>query len=110
VIVEGMRVDDGQPFSVRFDDDGVAWLSGELDLAAADSFLQRVESTLDGHQPVLDLSDVTFVDSSGIRAILALSRTKGKTVTLRNLPDNIRKVFVIAGVNESMGVRIDPPA
>jgi len=103
-------MDAAQPFSVRFDDEGVAWLSGELDLATADSFLQRVEATLDGHQPVLDFSDLTFVDSSGIRAILSLAQTKEQTVILRNLPDNIRKVFVIAGVNQSMGVRIDPPA
>jgi anti-anti-sigma factor len=89
------------------DVDGVVWLSGELDLATADSFSQAVASMLDGQQPVLDFSDLTFVDSSGIRAILALSHAKGQVV-LRNLPENVRKVLVIAGVDETMGVRIEP--
>ena len=96
------------PFEARIDPDGVVWLSGELDLATADSFSEAVATILDGQQPVLDFSDLIFVDSSGIRAILALSQAKGQVV-LRNLPENVRKVLAIAGVNESMGVRIDPP-
>jgi len=98
-----------RPFEARIDTEGVVWLSGELDLATAGSFSEAVASTLDGQTPVLDLSDLTFVDSSGIRAILALSQAKGPVV-LRNLPENVRKVLVIAGVNETMGVRIDPPS
>jgi anti-anti-sigma factor len=99
---------DRRPFEARIDRDGVVWLSGELDMATADSFSQAVTSGLDGQQPVLDFSGLTFVDSTGIRAILQLAQEKGQAVVLRNVPANIRKVLVITGVNESTGVRIDP--
>jgi hypothetical protein len=35
----------------------VVHLSGELDMAIADSFCQGLISSLDGQRPVLDLSD-----------------------------------------------------
>jgi anti-anti-sigma factor len=96
-----------RPFEARIEPDGVVRLSGELDLATADILSQTVASCLDGQQPVLDFSQVTFVDSTGIRAILQLAHAKGRTVVLRNLPLNVRKVLEIAGVNETVGVRIE---
>jgi anti-anti-sigma factor len=48
-------------------------VSGELDLSAAD-FERAVESCIDGRGVVvLDLADVMFVDSTGLRSILRLA-------------------------------------
>src|SRR5690242_5998631 len=102
-MIEGVPMSGTQQLSVRFDDEGVAWLSGELDLATADSLFEAVQATLDGHQLVLDFSDLTFVDSTGIRAILRLAQAKHQTVVLRHLPENIRRVFTIAGIDENAG-------
>ena len=99
---------DARPFEVRWDAEGVVWLSGELDMASVDSFSDRVITNVRGPQAVLDLSDLTFVDSSGIRAILRLAQACGQGVRLRNVPDNVRAVLAITGIDETMGVRIDP--
>jgi anti-anti-sigma factor len=96
-----------KPFESRIDPDGVVYLSGELDMAIADSFCQGLISSLDGQRPVLDLSELTFLDSSGIRAILQLARTSGQSVVLRNLRPNIQRVLEATGVNEALGVQIE---
>jgi anti-anti-sigma factor len=97
-----------KPFEARIEPDGVVHLSGELDMAVADSFSQGLMSSLDGQQPVLDLSELTFLDSSGIRAILQIARASGQAVVLRSLRPNIRRVLDVAGVNETLGVQIEP--
>jgi len=96
-----------KPFESRIDPDGVVYLSGELDMAIADSFCQGLMSSLNGKRPVLDLSELTFLDSSGIRAILQLARTSGQAVVLRNLRPNIQRVLEATGVNEALGVQIE---
>src|SRR6185312_5874347 len=96
-----------KPFESRIDPDGVVYLSGELDMAIADSFCQGLLSSLNGQRPVLDLSELTFLDSSGIRAILQVARMSGQAVVLRNIRPNILRVLEVTGVNESLGVRIE---
>ena len=97
-----------RPFEVRLDADGVVWLSGELDMATVNSFSDRVMGNVRGPQALLDLSDLTFVDSSGIRAILRLAQQCGQGVVLRNVPQNVRDVLAVAGIDATIGVRIDP--
>jgi anti-anti-sigma factor len=96
-----------QSFESWIDPDGVVYLSGELDMAIADSFCQGLLSSLNGQRPVLDLSELTFLDSSGIRAILQVARVSGQAVVLRNLRPNIRRLLEVSGVNETLGVRIE---
>jgi len=97
-------------FDMRPDPDGVIWLSGEVDMADADSFLEQALGDLDGQQAaVLDLSALTFLDSSGIRALLRLAKVRTEGVVLRNPQQNVRRVLDIAGV-DAMGVRMDPPS
>ncbi len=97
-----------KPFEARMESDGVVYLSGELDMGVADAFSQGLISNLDGQRPVLNLAELTFLDSSGIRAILQIAAAKGQGVALRNLRPNIRKVLDAAGIDESMGVTIEP--
>jgi anti-anti-sigma factor len=96
------------PFDIRVDPDGVVYMSGELDMANAESLEQALASNLNGQQRVLDLGQLTFLDSSGIRAILHLAQSSGEAVTLRNLRPNVRKILAVASVDESLGVRIEP--
>ena len=97
-----------KPFEVRMESDGVVYLSGELDMAVAAAFSQSLISSLDGQPPVLNLAELTFLDSSGIRAILQVARVSGQEVVLRSLHPNIRRVLKATGVNETLGVRIEP--
>jgi len=96
-------------FAIRTDAEGVLWLSGELDLSQMDVLAETAAATLNGQRMiVLELSDLTFCDSSGIRAILRLAQTVPDGVMLRNVRDNVKTVLEIAGVDGASGVRVDP--
>jgi anti-anti-sigma factor len=101
-------MDTPHDLEMRPDSEGIMWLSGELDMANADSFLERTMGHLDG-QPaaVLDLSALEFLDSSGIRAILRIAKVRTDGVVLRNPQPNVRKVLEVAGI-DAFGVRVDP--
>ena len=58
------------------------FLQGELDHHEAAAALRRITRTLDDYLPrdcVLDLSGLTFMDSSGIALILKVARLMGET-------------------------------
>lgn len=75
--------DDQAPFSFRIESGAVDGASiividGELDLASAPHLVEATTSLAEGREPViLDLSSVTFVDSSGVRALLDVERIVG---------------------------------
>jgi anti-sigma B factor antagonist len=76
--------------------------AGELDIATA----PRLERVLlhergPGDRVVLDLADLQFIDSTGLRVIVRAveaSRTGGWELTLRQGPPAVRRVFEITGV------------
>ena len=64
-----------KPFSVRTEQHGTTALvvpTGELDTATAPALEQELERAFDGasDRVVLDLRELEFIDSSGIRALL----------------------------------------
>jgi anti-sigma B factor antagonist len=82
-------------------------LAGELDLAGAD----RVEAVLaeaeagDAPSIVLDLSGLTFMDSTGVRLVLAAharSRADSNRLVLRRGPVAVQRVFELSGVAETL--------
>jgi anti-anti-sigma factor len=96
-------------FSVRGDEEGIFWLAGEFDLAQQDVFKSLVFANLDGNKDVvLDCSELTFLDSSGIRAILKFASTVPRDVVIRNPSTNVRTLLSMVGVGKGLGVRIDP--
>jgi anti-anti-sigma factor len=102
----GERMHDG--FGTRIDDDGVLWLSGELDLAGVDAVRAAASAAMDGQRRfVVDLSELTFMDSSGIRAIVAIARTTSKGIVLRNPPDRVRKLIGMTGVEGRDGIAVE---
>ena len=48
----------------------------------------------------IDLSGVSFIDSSGVRALMRLVRSFGPRVTVGPVSDSVRRVLEIAGVRE----------
>lgn len=59
-------------------------LAGELDLATAPDVLAAVEAAAgdDGSRLVLDMSGVSFIDSTGVRTLLEANRVAGNDLTL----------------------------
>jgi anti-anti-sigma factor len=96
------------PFEIRADADGVLWLSGDLDVAAVETFADGSRTAISRGPVVLDASQLTFLDSSGIRAMLELAAQCAAPVILRNPPPMVRRVLAMAGVDELAALRIEP--
>src|SRR3954462_1424128 len=70
-------------------------VSGELDIATADTLRSHLERFSDEHV-LLDLSDVTFMDSSGISTLVWKHRNGG--VTLRALRPAQMEILEVTGL------------
>ena len=84
-------------------------ISGELDHHGARNALREVEQAIDAALPkklVMDLSGVTFMDSSGIGLVLGRYRQMkllGGSVRVINIPENMYRLFALSGL-EGLGV------
>jgi anti-sigma B factor antagonist len=82
-------------------------LFGELDLASAEGVqreLQDVEAT-DAEAIVLDLSGLTFMDSTGVRLIVnadARSRADADRLTLLRAPADVQRVFALTCLEQRL--------
>ena len=87
--------------------DGLA-VSGELDMASADDFRDFAKTVVDPtREVVLNIVNLTFVDSSGVRAILRLAETACPNgVVLRWPPNNVLRTLEILAVERVPGIRI----
>jgi anti-sigma B factor antagonist len=55
---------------VHADDGCVAHLSGEIDVANAETVFATVKACRSGDKLIIDLTDVTFIDSTGLGQIV----------------------------------------
>ena len=93
---------------LRFDADGVLSLSGELDVATAESFVQCGTTELERSDELrVELSDLAFIDSSGIRAILALAERANGSLVLCHPRENVRKVIDLTGIVGRHGIVVE---
>ena len=93
-------------FEVTTRDNGgavIVAVEGELDIATA----PRLEAALidvernGTREIVLDLANVQFMDSSGLRSLLSARRraeSAGRALRLVNVPPDVRRVFDVTGV------------
>ena len=96
-------------FEVKTDADCVLWLSGELDMAVAAEFAATAASVLDGQRElVLDLTQLDFLDSSGIRAIVDTAMRTDRGVLLRGPKPNVRRAIDITGIVGQRGIVLEP--
>ena len=86
-------------------------LSGELDHHSAKGLLRRLDQEIEKALPTqltLDLSGVTFMDSSGIALILRsqqrMQLMEG-SVVLRNVPEQARRVLDAAGIGRLVSIQ-----
>ncbi len=86
-----------------FDDDTVrVRFEGELDLTTvpnAEEFVSNIEREHAPDTLVLDLRDLRFLDSSGLRFILAVdarTRKEGRRLRIVSGPEAVHRVFRIA--------------
>ena len=77
-------------------------------MATAEGFAAEAAANLDGlRELVLDISELTFIDSTGIRALLELARlTAPRQVVLRHPPANVDAVLGVVNI-DSLGIRVE---
>lgn len=97
-------------FVTRTDEGGRRTLaiSGEVDLATVEGFLSRARECLDGTTEVceIDLSGVTFIDSSGLGALVrirAAAHDRGKQVVLTKVPARVSRLLDVTGLTDVFG-------
>ena len=90
-------------------------LTGELDMAGVDRFerLLTADQTSEAATFVLDMRGLTFIDSSGLRAlIMADQRVRaegGRFIVVRG-PDQVNQVLEMTGVGQRIELVDEPPA
>jgi anti-anti-sigma factor len=87
---------------------------GELDLASVPAFEAAI-ATIDiagFSRVVLDLRDLEFLDSTGLRAILSLRSSMPDASRLRIVrgPDAVHRVFTVTGLDTVLSVESSPDA
>jgi anti-anti-sigma factor len=93
---------DPEPFSVTAKPSGthiVLEVKGELDMGTAPLLAEEL-ATHDGaaHDLVVDLSKLTFIDSTGIHTLARLCGKNGTRVVCP--PGSVRRVFAIVSLDE----------
>jgi len=83
-------------------------VSGELDLSNANTFAACLSVFEPGDEVIIDLSALTFIDSTGI-AILAETCRRGVRLTARGARGAVRKVLDICGMDCVMVIDGDAP-
>ncbi len=101
-------------------DDQVLTLSGELDVSNAAVLEREVRAALDGTAPriVLDLRELEFIDSTGLRTLLIaerLSAADSGRLTMLRPSGQVARMLALTGIGDEMrftdgpGVQ-DPPS
>ena len=89
------------------------YLCGELDHHAAKETLRGIEELLDEYLPrdcALDLSELSFMDSSGVALIVRLSRRlaeSGGRIWIENPARQPRRVIDTSGVDRIVPVAVN---
>lgn len=80
--------------------------AGEIDLATVDAVKREIEAA--GEHVVLDLREVTFIDSAGLRLVLECSRAVPEFAVVPG-PREVRRVFDLVGLGERVPMLDAPP-
>lgn len=86
-------------------------LSGNLDFSTQEELVRAIDEALSAEaakEIQVDMSDVTFIDSSAIRALLKLQEMAGgkdKSLSIWNCSEQIRETFAIGGFDRMFVLR-----
>jgi anti-anti-sigma factor len=86
-------------FAATWGDDGVLYLSGELDLAYEDDVRAALENRSAAKEElIIDLSQLVFLDCTGVRALANVStRPEAGRVLLRSPDPRVLRVLELLG-------------
>ena len=100
--------DDFKVMIVGADGEAVVYLVGELDLAVRDLLVDALTQASDMRQRlVIDLSRTTFIDSTGLKALVDLwrrRRTAGLELVLREPSPVVMRTLQLAGLADVLPI------
>ena len=111
-----MNEEFADPFSVKEHEEAgirVLRVAGELDIATAPRLCARLDATRVGRRPrlLVDLSDVDFCDSTGLRALLGAAsevRAHGGRFAIVCPPSgDVARLLEIVGAGEWLAIHTD---
>src|SRR5436189_5034441 len=114
-----MREFEPPPFSIDVAQEGdrtSLTLQGELDLATVGELEDALRTRLEaGEDVVVDLRGLAFMDSSGVRALVASHQSAqdhgGSLVIVRATRGNeVDRVIDVSGIATALGMVDEPPA
>lgn len=86
----------------RLDGKIVATLVGELDTIAANEVENALKPLMEskGEEIIIECKGLEYIASSGLRILLSILKNvmaTGGSITLRNVNDDIKNVFILTG-------------
>jgi anti-sigma B factor antagonist len=91
---------------VRREGDGArVAVSGELDIATVPRLAEAMRGADEAAGVVLDLSELRFLDTSGLRAVIDEDRrasAHGRRLQIVRGPAPVQRVFALAGVEDRL--------
>lgn len=95
-----------EPFGVRTVD-SVLYLSGEFDLSGTSLFDEAAARLAKADRLIVDLTELEFMDSSGLRALMNLdlrTRAEGARLTLRGPKPEVLRLLQMCGFDERIDI------
>jgi anti-anti-sigma factor len=81
-------------FTVRTGQRGALVLSGELDIATIQELQDKIDEIMVPGQPiVLDLADLTLLDTSAMHCLVRTFEATGRPVVLQNASRALRRIL-----------------
>jgi anti-sigma B factor antagonist len=82
---------------------------GDLDIVTSEDVKRRLAAVVDTGSPTvtIDLCDVSFVDSSGLGALVAVhhfAEAKGAQLVVKSPPDHVRNLFNLTRLDNLLTV------
>jgi anti-anti-sigma factor len=90
-----------EPFGLR--------LAGEIDMATAPALQEALLLALaDGRPVTVDMRDVTFIDSSGLKVVVASAAEtpSGEPLTVKNPSAAVRRVLELFGMEQMPQIHV----
>ena len=101
------EMEDSQSLIVNRDQAGVLVVHGDVDVAGGPILEAALLKSQGTSQVIIDLGDVFFIDSSGLRCLLGASRRAlehGTNVVLRHVGNEVLRLLQITGTTDQFTI------
>ena len=104
------EMENGDALTVECGVDGVIVVHGDIDVAGGPILEAAIREHESDGPVVIDLADVFFIDSSGLRSLLGASRRaheRNATVVLRDVGSEVLRLLEITGTTQQFSIDND---